>query len=281
MKKSKIIAIVILFFIILLAIIYGIVNNITKETTSNHQELKDENLNEVENTESNLLNVMENSQEINVIEEKIENNVIENLEVKDTKQQSNTIKESTRNKTTTEQKVNAEQKVNVEQKTTTTTTTATTNKNTSNKKQETTVSQTKEEKEENKIKNETQTEVGNPSLAYATYRIANTTILPEIKAILEDEISKDKVSVDFGTKVVYGDKSQSYNNTNGFTYMLIADPTKGKVEGNYTKFPQRVRNTVGALGTYHIYAEDEYTYDGQGLNPKLAQTLVWIYVSFN
>lgn len=279
MKKSKIIAIVIFSFIILLAIIYGIINNITKETTSSHhQELKDENLNKVENTESNLLNVMENSQEINLIEEKIENNVIMgNLEVKDTKQQSNTIEENTPNKTTTEPKVNIEQKI-----TTTIKTTETTNKNTSNKKQETTVSQTKEEdKKENEVKNETQTEVGNPSLAYATYRIANASVLPEIKAILEDEISKDKVSVDFGTKVVYGSKSQCYNNTNGFTYMLIADPVRGKVEGNYTKFPQRVRNVVGALGTYYIYAEDEYTYNGQGLNPKLAQTLVWIYVSFN
>ena len=63
--------------------------------------------------------------------------------------------------------------------------------------------------------------------------------------------------------------------------MLIADPAKGKVEGNYAKFPERVRNTYGALGNYYIYAEDEYTYNGQGLNPKLAQTLVWIYVSFN
>jgi hypothetical protein len=60
----------------------------------------------------------------------------------------------------------------------------------------------------------------------------------------------------------------------------VKDITKGKVTGNYQKFTERVRNTVGSFGTYYVYAEDEYTYDGQGLNPKWSQTLVWIYVRF-
>ena len=60
----------------------------------------------------------------------------------------------------------------------------------------------------------------------------------------------------------------------------MKDITKGKVTGNYQKFTERVRNTVGSFGTYYVYAEDEYTYNGQGLNPQWSQTLVWIYVRF-
>lgn len=140
---------------------------------------------------------------------------------------------------------------------------------------------TSTEKSEEPIeKEDTTTPVGNPELAYTTYRVTNTTIIPEIISILNSEIAKDKELVDFGTKAVSTTKTNAYNNTNYFTYLFVKDITKGKVAGNYKSFPERVRNTVGAFGTYYVYAEDEYTYDGRGLNPKWSQTLVWIYVNF-
>lgn len=129
-------------------------------------------------------------------------------------------------------------------------------------------------------KDNTTTNVGNPELAYSTYRKTNTAVIPEIINILNSEIAKDKELVDFGSKAVSTNKSNAYNNTNGFTYLFVKDITKGKVAGNYKAFPERVRNTVGAFGTYYVYAEDEYTYDARGLNPKWSQTLVWIYVKF-
>lgn len=129
-------------------------------------------------------------------------------------------------------------------------------------------------------KKDTTTNVEHPELAYSTYRVTNTAILPEIISILKSEISKDNELVDFGTTAVSTNKTNAYNNTSGFTYLFVKDITKGKVAGNYQSFPERVRNTVGAFGTYYVYAEDEYTYDGRGLNPKWSQTLVWIYVKF-
>lgn len=129
-------------------------------------------------------------------------------------------------------------------------------------------------------KEDTTTNVEHPELAYSTYRVTNTSIVPEIISILKSEISKDNELVDFGTTAVSTNKTNAYNNTSGFTYLFVKDITKGKVAGNYQSFPERVRNTVGAFGTYYVYAEDEYTYDGRGLNPKWSQTLVWIYVRF-
>lgn len=143
---------------------------------------------------------------------------------------------------------------------------------------------TKENIEENEKKDEenikTKEDFSHPELAYKTYRATNNDILPEIISLLTGEISKDQELVNFGCKVVSTSKENAYNNTDGFTYLFVKDITKGKVTGNYQKFTERVRNTVGSFGTYYVYAEDEYTYDGQGLNPKWSQTLVWIYVRF-
>ena len=143
---------------------------------------------------------------------------------------------------------------------------------------------TKENIEENEKKDEenkkTKEDFSTPELAYKTYRATNNDILPEIISLLTGEISKDQELVNFGCKVVSTSKENAYNNTDGFTYLFVKDITKGKVTGNYQKFTERVRNTVGSFGTYYVYAEDEYTYDGQGLNPKWSQTLVWIYVRF-
>lgn len=143
---------------------------------------------------------------------------------------------------------------------------------------------TKENIEENEKKDEenkkTKEDFSHPELAYKTYRVTNNDILPEIISLLTEKISKDQELVNFGCKVVSTSKENAYNNTDGFTYLFVKDITKGKVTGNYQKFTERVRNTVGSFGTYYVYAEDEYTYDGQGLNPKWSQTLVWIYVRF-
>lgn len=143
---------------------------------------------------------------------------------------------------------------------------------------------TKENIEENEKKDEentkTKEDFSHPELAYKAYRVTNNDILPEIISLLTGEISKDQELVNFGCKVVSTSKENAYNNTDGFTYLFVKDITKGKVTGNYQKFTERVRNTVGSFGTYYVYAEDEYTYDGQGLNPKWSQTLVWIYVRF-
>ena len=143
---------------------------------------------------------------------------------------------------------------------------------------------TKENIEENEKKDEenkkTKEDFSHPELAYKTYRVTNNDILPEIISLLTGEIFKDQELVNFGCKVVSTSKENAYNNTEEFTYLFVKDITKGKVAGNYQKFTERVRNTVGSFGTYYVYAEDEYTYDGQGLNPKWSQTLVWIYVRF-
>lgn len=143
---------------------------------------------------------------------------------------------------------------------------------------------TKENIEENEKKDEentkTKEDFSHPELAYKTYRVTNNYILPEIISLLTGEISKDQELVNFGCKVVSTSKENAYNNTEEFTYLFVKDITKGKVTGNYQKFTERVRNTVGSFGTYYVYAEDEYTYNGQGLNPQWSQTLVWIYVRF-
>lgn len=159
---------------------------------------------------------------------------------------------------------------------------------TSQEKKNTTINNekidTKENIEENEKKDEentkTKEDFSHPELAYKTYRVTNNDILPEIISLLTGEISKDQELVNFGCKVVSASKENAYNNTDGFTYLFVKDITKGKVTGNYQKFTERVRNTVGSFGTYYVYAEDEYTYNGQGLNPQWSQTLVWIYVRF-
>ncbi len=120
------------------------------------------------------------------------------------------------------------------------------------------------------------TENTKPELAYSTYRVVNNDIVPEVIKILNDEISKDSELVAFGSKAVKGNATDAHSKTSGFTYLWI-DVETGKVS---KKFTERVRNVVGGFGNYNVYAEDEFTYNGQGLNPKWCQTLVWIYLTF-
>ncbi len=120
----------------------------------------------------------------------------------------------------------------------------------------------------------------NEKLANTTYTKVNTQVVPEIIKILEDEIRKHPELVEYGTKAMAGNKSEAYKNTHGFTYLFVKDIEKGKISGNYVTFAQRVRNNVGAFGTYCVYAEDEYVYDSKGLKPRWSQTLVWIYIKF-
>lgn len=108
----------------------------------------------------------------------------------------------------------------------------------------------------------------------------NTSILSEIIDIINSEIAKDEELVAYGSKAMRGNKTNAYKQTSCFTYLIVHDIMKGKVVGNYTTFTERVRNNVGAFGNYYVYAEDEYTYNSKGENPRWSQTLVWIYVTF-
>ena len=187
-----------------------------------------------------------------------------------------TIPSTTTVKTTTKDEIKSNTKVIV-------------NNNTNNKtetknevKQETpskseTISSSSNTKEETKTPT---SQVAKPELANSTYTRPNDAIVAEVIKILNDEISKDSELVDFGNKAVKGNKKDAYAKTTGFTYLFVNDINKGKVAGNYVSFPQRVRNNIGAFGNYNVYAEDEYTYDGRGLNPAWCQTLVWIYITF-
>lgn len=136
---------------------------------------------------------------------------------------------------------------------------------------------------ENTIKNNitnNATDDSRPELANTTYRKGNTSIVREIINILKSEINNDKELVEYGSTALQGNKADAYNKTSAFTYLFVKDINRGKVSGNYISFPDRVKNNVGAFGNYFVYAEDEYVYDGRGLNPKWSQTLVWIYVTF-
>lgn len=202
----------------------------------------------------------------NTIETKVQetNETNKNNNTETTKENSNNIQEPTTSQEKTEDKTEEKKNTTINN--------------------ETEKIDTKENIEENEKKDEenkkTKEDFSHPELAYKTYRVTNNDILPEIISLLTEKISKDQELVNFGCKVVSTSKENAYNNTDGFTYLFVKDITKGKVTGNYQKFTERVRNTVGSFGTYYVYAEDEYTYDGQGLNPKWSQTLVWIYVRF-
>lgn len=147
------------------------------------------------------------------------------------------------------------------------------NNDNSNNKTVSTKTETQETQPNQNTQNTTVKKEDNDTshLANKTYTKPNTTIVPEIISILQDEISKHKELVDYGTKAVAGKKADAYKNTTGFTYVFV---------DKNQKFTQRVRNNVGAFGTYYVYAEDEYTYNSSGKNPKWSQTLVWIWVSF-
>lgn len=125
----------------------------------------------------------------------------------------------------------------------------------------------------------------NQTLANTSYRKVNSDIIKEVVSILNSEISKNNIlssanADGIHTKAISATKQNAYKNTSSFTYLFVKDITKGKVTGNYTKFESRVKNTVGALGTYYVYAEDEYTYDNKGKNAYWSQSLVWIYIIF-
>lgn len=294
MNKKNIILFILLLVIIIGAITFIFMNlkrpiyDKTLETSSSNIENNSNFSNTLENIVADVTNDTVSN---NIIESTISDIVIHNTntEVITTITTEGNTKTNTENNTTTKipsttppssvtsstkptntkEETKTDSKVDIEQPSKNETVTNTEQNNTS-----TNTSQNATEKED------TETSVGNPELAYSTYRLTNTEIVPEIISILKSEIAKDKDLVEFGTTAISTNKTNAYNNTSGFTYLFVKDITKGKVTGNYKSFPERVRNTVGAFGTYYVYAEDEYTYDGRGLNPKWCQTLVWIYVRF-
>lgn len=287
MSKKNII-LFILFFIILIGAIIIICMNFKESTNDKVLELSF-----VNNEDSSFSNILENAV-TEVANEIVANDIIENVTNKNTLE--NNIVTEVVPTTTTPAKSNSNNNTTASKNTssvTTPQTTTTKDENKTDTKVNTENNPTKSEnvtaKNENTTstipedttkKEDTTTNVEHPELAYSTYRVTNTDIIPEIISILKSEIAKDKELVDFGTTAVSTNKTNAYNNTSGFTYLFVKDITKGKVAGNYQSFPERVCNTVGAFGTYYVYAEDEYTYDGRGLNPKWSQTLVWIYVRF-
>lgn len=246
---------------------YGVVNEDGEKVGSVKEILQMENITQEENSiiaENNeLISIQEMEEKAESSEEK-EQDIVEPKEQENIKKQTETSNKQTeiaKTNTNTNQVINN-----------------TSNELKSNKTEES------QNKIEEQVKKETQEikkeESENPALANTTYRKVNTEVLSEIKIILEEEISENKDLVGYGTKVINGNKTDAYRETNGFTYMFVNDITKGKINGNYKKFPERVQNTVGAVGKYYIYAEDEYVYDSKGRNPMWSQTLIWIYITF-
>lgn len=272
MKRKVVIMIIILVALIIIGGGVTVIKLSTKEKKVTTSNILNDKLNELESITNEIIeNNLQNEIQITIIDNNETQNIRENDNSNgDRKEEVGTTNENKKNN----QEENNKNIIS--------------NINTSmpNKEVLSNNSENEETKEENITNSNTTTENvvkeenSNASLANTTYRTVNTAILPEIKSILEDEISKDKELVDFGTKVLTGNKTQCYSNTTGFTYMFVKEIEKGKVTGNYVKFPERVRNTVGAFGKYYIYAEDEFVYNSQGLNPKWSQTLVWIYITF-
>ena len=276
-KKKIIIAILIICIILLIGfIIYYCIKDNTYEISN--KQLNETSLNEVQET---IGNTIEQNVTNEVIAENVEEKQEDNITIsnslttndKETKNISTTVAKETTTDNAKNTNVSHSSKPNAQTSGTSKTITQNkeVSKNVDTEKTTTDTSNKQTTKEE---------KVEHPELAYTTYRKVNTSVVPEIIKILQDEIAKDKELIDFGTKAVAGNKADAYKNTTGFTYMFVNDVQKGKVKGNYTSFPVRVRNNVGAFGTYYVYAEDEYAYDGNGTNPKWSQTLVWIWVSF-
>ena len=218
-------------------------NNITFETSQTNT-INSDSLNVIENIESKIVN-------------DITNETIVEVSSVDTSISEPTTSQSTNEKNTTQN--NQAIKTNTPKK-------ETPNEPISNEPQ----NKPTEEKPTTPTKN------AKPELAYSTYRKTNNDIIPEVIKILNDEISKDSELVAFGSKAVKGNKADALAKTSGFTYLWV-DIETGKVS---KKFTERVRNVVGGFGNYNVYAEDEFTYNAQGLNPKWSQTLVWIYLTF-
>lgn len=276
MNKRKIFIIILLIIVVL--IIGFIIDCSILDTSSkiSLQSINELNVNTLSIDNDIVQNVTNELIAKNITEEKAENN--SNINDNEEKNVSTTVAKTTTIDNTKNTKTNTSSKSNAQntEKPKTTTQNKEVSKNTSNKNTATTPVKTdtsnKQTTKEEKIEH--------PELANKTYTKQNTSVVPEIINILNNEISKDKELVDFGTKAVAGTKANAYKNTTGFTYMFVSDIQKGKVKGNYITFPQRVKNNVGAFGTYYVYAEDEYTYNSSGLDPKWSQTLVWIWVSF-
>lgn len=272
MKKKILIILSIILILLIIAIIfvYVSVTNVTK--------IKPIETSQTNIIDNDFINVIESEQ----VNEVINETVVETAEVESPLNTSNNQSTTT----TSDEKVttqNTTTKNETKSNTTTTTNTSSSNTNT-NTNISTSTKSTQETTSENTNNSNTQTTTttttARPELAYSTYRETNTAIVPEIIRILNDEISKYDDLVDYGSKVLVGNKASAYEKTSGFTYLFVNDIEKGKVAGNYVTFEQRVRNSVGAFANYNVYAEDEYTYNGQGLNPRWCQTLVWIYLTF-
>lgn len=264
MKKKLLIVFSILLIGIIVTIIFDCSNFNVTNLSSTIQILQ---LNIIDNNYLNIVENICNEQVIELINENV--TTIAKTDNISSETTNNVAKDTS---ITTQKTTNAKTSTKEEKKSNTKVNNNTTNSQST--KQET-PNQTVKPKEE-KIT----TDNSKPELANSTYRVTNTAIVSEIIKILNNEISKYDDLVSYGSKVFIGNKTSAYAKTTGFTYLFVNDITKGKIASNYTSFPQRVRNTVGAFGNYNVYAEDEYTYDGRGLNPKWCQTLVWIYITF-
>ena len=285
MRKKLFITFSILFIIIAITALLGFL--VLKDDTSfkiaKNNMVNTILLNEIESTKTNEIvnEVIENviveiSEENNSSPESIDNNApITTSNEKITT--PNTTKEETKSNTKISSQTSAStsnsSKASTNNSTATTSTSINKPVETKQETQQTTTTTTPKQEE-------TTTTNARPELAYSTYTKVNTNVIPEIIRILNDEISTQEDLVAYGCKALAGNASEAKAKTNGFTYMFVKDIHKGKVAGNYTVFEQRVRNNVGGFANYNVYAEDEYTYDGQGLNPKWSQTLVWIYLTF-
>ncbi len=233
-------------------------NNITFETSQTNT-INSDSLNVIENIESKIVNDITNETivEVSSVDTSIsEPTTSQSTNEKNTTQNNQAIKTSTKEETKPDTKVQTNNTPKKE----------TPNEPISNEPQ----NKPTEEKPTTPTKN------AKPELAYSTYRKTNNDIIPEVIKILNDEISKDSELVAFGSKAVKGNKADALAKTSGFTYLWV-DIETGKVS---KKFTERVRNVVGGFGNYNVYAEDEFTYNAQGLNPKWSQTLVWIYLTF-
>lgn len=261
-KKICIVVIVILVLLILLVLgmkYYKFKNSSTEVLGYNNtvnEEIQNNNTIQIDNTldESNSVvdnNIVKTASSNNEDETKNENtnDNTKNKEVNENPKQTSTKSEQPKVETTVENKTPTK-----------------TNGNTEDKKQDSGSNTNKQQ--------------GNPALSNTKYTETNTEVIPEIINILNDEIAKDEQLTKYGSKAVKGNKQDAYKNTTGFTYRFVKDIDKGKVKGNYAIFEQRVRNIVGAFGSYWVYAEDEYVYDAKGIAPHWSQTLVWIYITF-
>lgn len=228
-------------------------NNITFETSQTNT-INSDSLNVIENIESKIVNDITNETivEVSSVDTSISDpTTSQSTNEKNTTQNNQAIKTSTKEETKPDTKVQTN----------------------NNPRKETPNEPQNKPTEE---KPTTPTQNAKPELAYSTYRVTNNTIVPEVIKILNDEISKDSELVAFGSKAVKGNKADALARTSGFTYLWV-DIETGKVS---KKFTERIRNVVGGFGNYNVYAEDEFTYNAQGLNPKWSQTLVWIYLTF-